>query len=408
MYLQKKGGISFFRLLWGWENMEKHPVPTEALGFTKEQADWWNYTEKSDPEKFNFSGLNVIPCQSGIVFSEPRRFAGWPANNGIWSWGDEILVNFNVGYHNANITGGHSIRTDMPDSIMLARSLDGGKTWKTERQFQFEGIPTTSPSFNFTNPGFAMKVRNDNYFVSLNRGKTWQGPFQIKVNNNRQEISPLTSRTDYLVTGPKDCLVFFSAETGLVEADYQDRSFCAITNDGGKSFEFLGWMTGNTNTRSVMSSTVKVGENHLVSVMRRKHEQSFGEKPSVVTNWIEASESKDNGLTWTNLGKVADTDKGERNGNPPAVVKLDDGRLCVAYGYREYPYGIRLKTSSDNGKTWSREYVVRYDGATWDLGYPRMVVNSKGEIVLIYYYTTKERFEQYNAVSIIESAVLKS
>ena len=26
------------------------------------------------------------------VYNEPGRFAGWPANNGIWSWDDEIVV----------------------------------------------------------------------------------------------------------------------------------------------------------------------------------------------------------------------------------------------------------------------------------------------------------------------------
>src|SRR5690606_36365357 len=28
------------------------------------------------------------------IYAEDGRFAGWPANNGIWMWGDEILVGF--------------------------------------------------------------------------------------------------------------------------------------------------------------------------------------------------------------------------------------------------------------------------------------------------------------------------
>jgi hypothetical protein len=39
------------------------------------------------------------PVQHGIVYNEPGRFAGWPANNGIWSWDDEIVVGFTLGYH---------------------------------------------------------------------------------------------------------------------------------------------------------------------------------------------------------------------------------------------------------------------------------------------------------------------
>jgi hypothetical protein len=30
----------------------------------------------------------------GIIFYEDGQFGGWPANHGIWSWGNEILVGF--------------------------------------------------------------------------------------------------------------------------------------------------------------------------------------------------------------------------------------------------------------------------------------------------------------------------
>ena len=33
-----------------------------------------------------------------MVYHQPGRFGGWPANHGIWSWGDEILVGFSAGY----------------------------------------------------------------------------------------------------------------------------------------------------------------------------------------------------------------------------------------------------------------------------------------------------------------------
>jgi hypothetical protein len=31
------------------------------------------------------------------VYHRQGRFGGWPANHGIWSWGDEILVGFSAG-----------------------------------------------------------------------------------------------------------------------------------------------------------------------------------------------------------------------------------------------------------------------------------------------------------------------
>lgn len=37
-----------------------------------------------------------------IVAKEDGRFGGWPANNGAWSWGNEILVGFSWGYFKPN------------------------------------------------------------------------------------------------------------------------------------------------------------------------------------------------------------------------------------------------------------------------------------------------------------------
>ena len=409
IYLQNTGGSTQFNISWSWSGHEKHLVCPEALGFTNEQAEWWNYIEPPDPAIFDFSKLITVPAQNYFAYRLEGMFAGWPANNGVWSWGNEILVGFELGTHDPDISGGHSMRDDLPNYNVLTRSLDGGITWNIERPINFvdseiddPAFITNSPGFNFQDPNFVMRIGGDRYFASVDRGKTWSGPYRINIRAPGITLGGLTSRTDYLVTGPGECLVFLSAETGLVESDYQDRSFCVSTKDGGKTFDFLGWMTQDTESRSVMSSTVRISENHLVSALRRKHEQSFGERPSLVTNWIEAAESKDNGKTWTKTCKIADTDLGERNGNPPALLKLTDGRICVAYGYRDFPYGIRMKVSEDNGQTWGKEIVVRSDGATWDLGYCRMVLNSEGKIVIMYYFTTTDNYPQHIGVSIID------
>jgi len=38
------------------------------------------------------------------VYRQPGRFAGWPANYGIWSWGKEIVVSFTLGH--MDLSGG--------------------------------------------------------------------------------------------------------------------------------------------------------------------------------------------------------------------------------------------------------------------------------------------------------------
>ena len=66
-----------------------------------------------------------------VVYREEGRFAGWPANHGIWSWGDEILVGFSRGFYKDRGPY-HHIDHDRPEEFLLARSRDGGLTWAVE------------------------------------------------------------------------------------------------------------------------------------------------------------------------------------------------------------------------------------------------------------------------------------
>ena len=150
-----------------------------------------------------------------------------------------------------------------------------------------------------------------------------------------------------------------------------------------------------------MPATVRISDTHLVSALRRRIDRGLGgQRPPVTENWIDAYESKDNGTTWNFLSRVGDTDLGKRNGNPPAMVRLHDGRLVVAYGYRGIPYGIRARISKDNGATWGDIIHLRDDAATWDMGYCRMIERPDGKLVTIYYYNTPKRIEQHIAATI--------
>ena len=65
------------------------------------------------------------------IYRETGRYAGWPANYGIWSWGDEIVVGFTLGYHDPN-AGFHTRDRERPFIGMQARSLNGGNTWQLQ------------------------------------------------------------------------------------------------------------------------------------------------------------------------------------------------------------------------------------------------------------------------------------
>ncbi len=330
------------------------------------------------------------------VYKEAGRYGGWPANHGIWQWGDEILVGFESGYFKDNQRG-HSIDYTRPAEHLLARSTDGGRTWNIERPdglkpppgAKVAGVPaeqggrevTPSPGgIDFSHPDFVFTARMANihtgpsrFYYSLDRGRSWKGPHALPDFGT----AGIAARTDYLVDGPSTLTIMLTAAKSN---EREGRVFAARTTDGGKTWTRLGYVHDEPtdNDYGIMPSTIRLSASSLFTTVRFRR-------------WIEAYRSDDNGTTWSHVARaVPDTGRG----NPPSLVKLKDGRLVVTYGYRAEPYGIRARISSDEGRTWDDEVVLRKDAGTWDLGYPRTVERPDGKLVTVYYYNVgdAERF----------------
>lgn len=330
------------------------------------------------------------------VSHEEGRFAGWPANNGIWIWDNEIVVGFMQGYFKFFDADEHAQDPDRPSLPMFARSLDGGQTWTVERAsfLDAEGserdpVAQTAPA-NFTHPDFAMRIRmnttppgNSRIYYSYDRCKTWEGPYALpKFDQPR-----IMARTDYIVDGPAEALAFITAAK---QDNEEGRVFCTRTTDGGVTWNWVSWVCPEPTGFSIMPASVRVGENELYSTIRRKEGEHC---------WIDAYRSLDNGASWTLDGeKIAIT--GVNYGNASSLTRLRDGRLALVYGYRSEPYGMRAKLSADNGRTWGDEIVLRDDAGCWDLGYPRTVQRPDGKLVSVYYYNDGLDQERYIAATI--------
>src|SRR5690606_6952616 len=121
--------------------------------------------------------------ENHVVFSDSQLFAGWPANEGMWQWGDELLVAFNVTQYQERLDT-HNTAPGAYQWVNFARSLDGGTSWAIEQHPEvstpgvfngsgqyvkasgYPAIPAPQPSpggFDFTSPGFALKARNDRF-----------------------------------------------------------------------------------------------------------------------------------------------------------------------------------------------------------------------------------------------------
>ena len=335
------------------------------------------------------------------IYREEGRYAGWPANYGIWSWGAEIIVGFTLGYHKAD-AGFHTRDRDKPFVGMQARSMDGGQTW------QLQETPGRTPGdrglsadehmrpdlgvgqalkgtdalfdcpggINFTHPDFALMCSRSGlrtgaqswFYISDNRCQMWEGPFRLSMFGQ----TGVAARTDYLVSGPHECTLFLTAAKPNGD---EGHVFCARTTDAGKTFKFLSWIGPEPEGFTIMPASVRLSESRILVAMRCREAKQ---------NWIDLYASDDNGAMWEYMNRpVVNTGTG---GNPPTMTKLHDGRLCITYGYRDAPYGIRAIFSEDSGITWDQEVILRDDGGNYDLGYPRTVQRPDGKLVTVYYF----------------------
>jgi hypothetical protein len=200
----------------------------------------------------------------------------------------------------------------------------------------------------------------------------------------------IAARTDYIVDGPKECHIFLTASKSNRR---EGRVICAQTVDGGKSWQLLGNVGPEPEGYSIMPSSVRLTSSNLLTTIRCRAGADARGK-----SWIEAWSSFDNGRSWSFLNRpVADTGEG----NPPHLMKLMDGRVCLTYGVRAAPFRICAVLSSDGGKTWGEERMLRDDGGNRDLGYVRSIQRPDGKAVTVYYFWDRKTGpERYLAATI--------
>lgn len=364
------------------------------------------------------TSISAVETSHRVVYHNPAEFAGWPANEGLWSWGDnEMLVAFEVAKF-VETEGDHNIDRNSPKRIAFARSLDGGETWTPEEHPQIASPeylgdadkfvqeivtahdPRPSPGgFDFSHPNFAMKLRGGTFYVSHNRGRSWEGPYLLTEFDFIPE-----ARTSYIITGPSSATIFM---TGRVTKDglKYGRSCVLHTTDGGKTFQFASWIGEDIADRlkpeerqrgfetifSIMPSAVWLGGDRYICAVRQRTNRA---------KWTDIFETTDGGHTWTKLGTL---ERG--SSNPATLVLMEDGAIAAVYGNRRRaPCGVAAKISRDQGRTWTEEIVLRNDARQWDIGYSRALQRPDGKIVALYYYTTEAMPENFIAATIWDAS----
>ena len=344
--------------------------------------------------------------RQATIFREPGRFGGWPANYGIWHWGDEIVVGFTVGAHKT-VARGHAIDKSQPAINMQARSHDRGLSWQVEdfsgarpgrrglsadehlapalrlsQVLDLEAVPVPSKPLRFQHPDFALMAARTGlargvfsfFYLSYDRCRSWEGPYRLPI----FESTGIAARTEYIVQGRHSALIFLTAN----KADGREgKVICVRTEDGGMSFEQLAEVGGEppgAGDFAIMPAALALPGGTLLCARRCRDGESG-------SSWIDLYVSADSGRSWRILNRPVEFQQAGHAGNPPCLKQLSDGRLLLVYGNRDGPYNICARISVDEGISWSDEIILRSGGANGDMGYVRAVALDDGSVISAYY-----------------------
>ncbi|MDD4102935.1 MAG: sialidase family protein [Kiritimatiellae bacterium] len=364
--------------------------------------DWVRWTEA--PAVLKAWERPVKGATHHVIYKEPGKYACFPSLLSDPETGN-LYASFGI-----KGTATHFVTADTRSGRMM--SADGGVTWSETKELPKSAV-SDMPGPTFTAADGALvrigqywrrwypmerldefKDRYDITYSSPARGRqantfsTLSGSYTERSEDGgktwkRQDIAGLdtyaSGSSPWSMTQLPDGTVL---RAFMVRKDDKcaGRVMVAITRDG-RSAEVVDVMGDPENklkfTEETLLHTTSKG---VVWMLTRVH---GGDAP------IWQAVSRDGGKTW----EARPTEIDARQTPPSGLVKLNDGRLVMVYGYRDAPSGIRALVSEDEGLTWRTDHVLvlRDDGDGFDLGYPRAVKLADETIVTVYYYATDDK-----------------
>ena len=354
-----------------------------------------------------------------IVYRNDKEFAGWPFISGFWVTGEgDYLVAFKkkpAEYARPEDVHHDEVAKVGPKMVTL-RSRDRGRSWdpkslqvlydlSADQEKMFAGQPqdyANEPPIDFSDPNVLVASgATPDYFrphskawirVSTDGGHTWRRPILAP----NVGLPSLSGHASSLVRPDGVNLTFMTT----VSADgWKRRPVVYASVEGGAFWTFVSMMTPNADDGAADSERnvglrfgahryfyprgIMLRDGRIIASVRCQRD------PTSIL-WTEMFSSEDGGRTWQFLSRVNDW------GAPGDIVRMADGRIACIYGYRLPPFGLRARLSEDDGRTWGREIVLREDGGSWDMGYPRVVERAPGELLTVYYFNRKDDPIQMN------------
>lgn len=341
-----------------------------------------------------------------VVHRDQNAFCGWPFYCGLWRTAGGTLV---AGFKRIPVNYGqedavsHERLIVGQGELVLTRSSDEGESWERgvshvhrlditaaeidalgPRNYAPEGpLDLTHPDTLFMSgatPAFLKPDSQPWLRASSDGGLTWRRHILLPMHG----LPALSGCGSVLIRSDGLALLGLAMTT---EGGWMNRPLVFASPDG-IDWRFLTFVAGQDpfgQSVSVRDGQVTFGAKGLY--YPRMVELADGrilcslrcQRDARSVLWTEIYASEDGGLTWSFLSRVNEW------GAPGDLVAMKDGRVACIYGYRVAPFGIRARISEDRGATWGREIVLRDDGGSWDLGYPRAIELKPGVLMAHYY-----------------------
>jgi hypothetical protein len=353
-----------------------------------------------------------------VVYRNEREFAGWPFYCGLWQTADGSVV---AGFKRVPSDYGrpeavdHTNLTRNMGEIVVIRSVDGGRTWdpgsvvpvfdmavREEKDLpggvaaDWSGLPP----LDFTSrdtlivgggiPALFAPTARAWMRASTDGGRTWRAATLLPNWDFPSLSMPGTS----MYSVRKDGTMLVGIHTNAPGA--QGPRPIIYASPDGVNWLYLGsiideepaspYYPGGSPFAAAphfYPRPVVLPDGRVIASLRYQRDARY-------LLWTEIHESLDGGRTWRWLSRVNDW------GAPGDLVPMTDGRVVCVYGYRQMPSGIRYRVSEDGGASWGRETILRDDGGSWDVGYPRVIETAPGRLLATYYLNRKDDHIQMN------------
>ena len=349
-----------------------------------------------------------------VVYRNDAEFNSHPFLGGLWRTSKgELVIAFmstECTYRSTEDVS-HNVITRTRRRMRTARSADGGRSWTAddpESVFEIPepvatdsaaGVPEPIGDLDTRDllvatgatPALLVPEAQPWMRISTDAGRSWRPAFRLPM----FKLASLSGNGSFMRRADGMWLVALTAAS----QDGWYRRPVLYGSWNGADWTFLSFLTppiADDEVDAPRSGQPRFGSHRymyprpiqlrdgriLLSVRAQRDPTS--------ALWTEVFESRDGGRTLRFLSRVNDW------GAPGDLVEMADGRIACVYGYRVPPFGVRYRLSADGGSTWGREVILRDDGGSWDLGYPRVIEVSEGRLLTTYYFNEANDTIQMN------------